>query len=65
MLSTKTVKIIKQDSEGNWYAIPAEQEDRFIDLVESVQNSEFLSSEWQQALDDVAAEFGEYIRVEA
>jgi hypothetical protein len=52
--------ILKKDWDGHWYSIPEKMLDHFIQLVETVENSEIFSNEWYDAIDDLENEFGEY-----
>jgi hypothetical protein len=53
-----TKNILKKDCDGHWYSIPENQVDHFIQLVESIQNSEFMSDEWYNANDELSDQFG-------
>ena len=60
----KTRTILKRDSDGVVYAIPETLEDNFIRLDEAVQNAEFMSSEWHDAIDELSSDFAVYKKVD-
>ena len=54
--------ILKKDSDGRWYSIPAAEEDSFIQAVEAIMLADFMSPEWYAADDDLTNRFGSYLR---
>lgn len=59
---TTALKLLKKNYDGNWFAIPENEEQHFILLDEAVQNAEFMSDEWYSAIDEFTAAFSEYAR---
>lgn len=53
---------LKTDADGNWYSIPAAQEQSFTMAVEEIQNADFMSNEWHTATNDLKERFGCYLR---
>jgi len=60
----KPVCVFKKDCNGNWYSIPENKVDHFIQLVETIENSEFMSDEWFDANAELNEEFGSFVRVD-
>lgn len=54
---------MKKDADGNWYAIPEREVMAFVQAVEAVELAEFLSEEWDQAIDYLNRNFGTYRRI--
>jgi len=58
--ATKPVKYLKQDADGNLYAIPENEVFPFTMAVESIQNADFGSNEWHQLTDDLFQNYSPY-----
>lgn len=57
--------ILKKDCDGYWYSIPPSEEEMFVNLIEAIQNSEFMSEEWHLATDEFNHQFGGHMRATA
>ena len=49
MTTATDQKILKKNTDGNIYGIPASMEHKFIELDEEVQNAVFGSGQWFDA----------------
>jgi hypothetical protein len=56
----KPVKYLKQDADGNIYAIPESEEFSFTMAVEEIQNAEWGSDEWGRLTDELQHSYGQY-----
>jgi hypothetical protein len=54
--------VLKKDNDGHWYSIPENMVDSFIQMVEAIQNAEFMSDEWYEATDELNDQFGSYMK---
>lgn len=56
--------LLKKDSDGRWYSIPEAEVDAFIAAAEAVENAEFMSNEWFEAVSDLDIRYGSYRKEE-
>ena len=56
------VKILKMNTDGNVYSIPATLDGEFVRLDEALQTSEFGSDEWFAAHDEFNRTFDRYMK---
>ena len=53
--------VLKKDADGNWYSLPANEVDSFVQAVEAVMLADFGSGEWYESQDDLNSRFGSYM----
>lgn len=58
----KERNILRKDCDGHRYSIPENKLSHFTQLVEAIENAEFMSDEWYDANDDLCEEFGSYMK---
>jgi len=62
MITLAKRNILRKDCNGFWYSIPEEMVDQFIQLSETVENSETISDEWHSAQDEFDNVFGSFLK---
>lgn len=64
-IADRSSNILKKDADGNWYSLPANEVDAFVQVVETEMLAEFMSDEWYDARHELGYRFGSYMRGES
>lgn len=62
MHTLATPNVLKKDYNGLWYSLPENMVDSFIDMNEEIQNSEWFSVNWFNAISSMNDMFTEYLK---
>jgi hypothetical protein len=62
ILTQSKLRVLRQNTHGYWYSIPESMVDEFVHLDETQQNTEFGSTEWEEACHEFDRVFESYRR---